>query len=238
MAIPLIMITQPQRWARQPQSAIATTGYRPVGRHKTASAALALGIAGMVGVGMATALVAPDLLTIIDGPLKTRNVPIEVEPPQPADPKEQQQQSTSEITVTHPPLPVATSDPNFVYAIPLAQFPPTTVTIGTATASEPAWVAPVLRAPRRNPRFADAFQPPYPAAQQREGVEGRCPVSVAISASGRVTSVRDLGCSDLAFFRATQSQALSRWRFEPATRDGVPTTGELTQNVIFRIGND
>ncbi len=233
MAIPLIMITQPQRWARQPQSAIATTGYRPVGRHKTASAALALGIAGMVGVGMATALVAPDLLTIIDGPLKTRNVPIEVEPPQPADPKEQQQQSSSRITTVRPLVPTHEG----VITAPLPPFEitvPPISQVGTRPFTPPV-APPVFRGARRNHRFADAFQPPYPAAQQREGVVGRCLVSVAISAGGRVTSVRDLGCSDPAFFRATQRQALSRWRFEPATRDGVAVATELEQNVVFRM---
>jgi len=97
---------------------------------------------------------------------------------------------------------------------------------------------PQFRPALRDPHYAANFQPPYPLAQQREGTEGRCPVSVSIGANGRVLAVRDAGCSDPAFFRATERQALHSWHFEPATRDGVAVPSEQTLTVQFRIAQE
>ncbi len=94
---------------------------------------------------------------------------------------------------------------------------------------------PVFRAATRDPRFARSFQPSYPPALERQEIEGRCPVSVTIAPSGRVSAVRDNGCAHELFFSATQRQAMANWRFRPATRDGVPIESTETLTVTFRI---
>lgn len=38
-----------------------------------------------------------------------------------------------------------------------------------------------------------------------------------------------------AFCRATRAQALARWRFRPATRDGVATAAVQTLTVRFTL---
>ena len=53
--------------------------------------------------------------------------------------------------------------------------------------------------------------------------------------NGRVTAVERLSATSDAFWRATQRQALSRWRFRPATLDGRPVEGIKVMTVTFRI---
>lgn len=96
-------------------------------------------------------------------------------------------------------------------------------------------VPPVLRDARVDARYAAAFQPPYPAAMIRQQVEGDVTVRVSIDAEGRVTDVVMLSAVDPAFFEATRKQALARWRFVPATRDGVPIASERVMTVHFKL---
>ena len=243
MAIPLMIAAQrllgtaPAR-----QTALANPyHYRPGGRHSVVSAGLALTITGGVGAALVLALVAPEVLRVPTGPLIGHPVSDPPPPPPPVDdvtPPEQPLPTT--FTLPRPPLVPPTVD------APTAEesfLPPPDPgpTIGTGSGTEqiidpplpPA--VPVLRGPVRDPRFSDSFQPGYPAAMQRAGTEGACTVGVSIGANGRVTAVRNVACPNDDFFRATQRQALNRWRFTPATRDGVPVEGALNQTVRFEI---
>ncbi|MET0365558.1 MAG: TonB family protein [Sphingobium sp.] len=94
---------------------------------------------------------------------------------------------------------------------------------------------PVMAEARPDPRFASGFQPAYPAAMLRLQVEGNVTVRVTIGPDGRVLDVALVSAVDPAFFEATKRQALSRWRFTPATRDGVPITSERVMTVRFRL---
>lgn len=95
--------------------------------------------------------------------------------------------------------------------------------------------APVLVDPSPDPRFAGAFQPPYPPAMQRMGREGKVVVRVLIGSDGRVKSANIVASDDEAFSSVTLRQALSRWRFRPATRDGAPVEGWKTLTVRFEM---
>jgi protein TonB len=86
-----------------------------------------------------------------------------------------------------------------------------------------------------DPRFAGALQPPYPAAEQRAQRGGMVRIRVTIGADGRVTAAQQLSATSDAFWRATERQALTRWRFRPATIDGRPVEGSKTMTVHFRI---
>ena len=83
--------------------------------------------------------------------------------------------------------------------------------------------------------YANAFQPPYPAAEQRAGQEGVVTVRVLIGVDGRVRQVEQVAAASDAFWRVTERQALGRWRFRPATRDGVPVEQWKTMTVRFRL---
>lgn len=235
MAIALMLFAR--RTATSPSQWETAGGYRTGGAHRVASAGLAAAFAGLVGVGLATALVAPDVLPFTDPPIRTWNEPLPVIPQPEPDPTANPSRQQSQITVTRPLAPTG-ENRAAVLAEPLPL--PLAPVVGPPALADPVppTPVPVLRGPQRDPRFIGQFQPPYPAARQREQVEGSCRVMVAIAPNGRVTTVRALACADQAFFRATERQALSRWRFHPATRDGEPVAGELEQNVVFRLTDE
>jgi protein TonB len=79
------------------------------------------------------------------------------------------------------------------------------------------------------------LQPPYPSAEQREGVEGQVTVRVVIGPDGRVRGIEKVRASNDAFFRATERHALRNWRFKPATVDGRPVESRKTLNLRFEI---
>ena len=239
MVIALSIIANPNNWVAVPAPALngGPSLYQSGGRHRTVSAALALGSVGIVVAGLMTALVAPEVIPFGPPIIEITNIPL----PVPPSPKPQPDPTRHDPVLTSPrpklDIPIASEGPTIVDPIDFTIPPLGGVGSGGETGDINEFVTPPphFTAARRNPRFAGSFQPPYPAALERERVTGRCPVSVTIAPSGRVSAVRDMGCTDPAFFRATQNQALNRWRFEPATRGGVAMESTLTQTVVFRI---
>jgi protein TonB len=94
---------------------------------------------------------------------------------------------------------------------------------------------PVRRAAELDPRFSGELQPPYPAVEQRAQRDGRVQVRVVIAPSGRVSAVVRLTATSDAFWRVTEQQALSHWRFRPATVDGRPVESSKVMTLVFRI---
>ena len=240
MALPLMVLTTCFTALRRPAPTDSRFGYQSTGRHQTLAATLSLLIAGGVGLTLATALVMPDILKKPVSDPDVINIPADPPKPEPVESTDPLPQSESHITTVPTPLPIPVAGPT-VRETPMLDLGPSIlvgpmvdpVPFTEPTLPEPH--VPLFRPAQRNPRFADRFQPPYPASRQREGVEGRCPVSVSISANGRVSAVRNNGCADDAFFRATERQALNHWRFTPATRDGEPVDSTQDLMVVFRI---
>ena len=233
MAISLLLLLN-----RQPSLADARYGYQAGGGHRLLSAASALGIAAGVGATLVLALAIPTLAPVLpDPPMVVRNVPLAtpVEAPPPDQPQREQQRD-HRITVPPmerllPPLgagplaPPAQSD-----LTPPDPLPPADDGVEPVRAAEP-----VLLPATRDPRRARDFQPDYPPALQREGLEGQARVRVHIGADGRVLAVEDAGSTAPAFFEATRRQALRAWRFRPAMRDGVAVDSWQVLTVHFRI---
>ncbi|KEQ54502.1 energy transducer TonB [Sphingobium chlorophenolicum] len=96
---------------------------------------------------------------------------------------------------------------------------------------------PVLAEASIDPRALAAFQPDYPGAMIRQGMEGKVVVRVTIGPDGRVTDIERLSAADEAFWVATQRHALRKWRFRPATRDGVPISSTKVLTVHFRLAD-
>jgi protein TonB len=173
-------------------------------------------------------------------PIKIINVPIT--PPPPPEPQQQIEQRTPiEPPIYVPPLPpvVPNNDPPIIATRdPLPPLPPT---------ADPGPIAPPIAPPRRapvrlaaafDPRYRDALQPPYPAAEQRRDREGSVRVRVLIGADGRVKEIVRLSATSDAFWEATRRQALSRWRFRPASEDGRPIESSMTLTVNFELTGD
>lgn len=171
-------------------------------------------------------------------PLTTKNIPLPP-PPEPvvekqADPKIQTQpQNQQRPTVTDPVVILPKGDP------------PMTAEPGSGTAIDPGPTiivppvepprAPVLTEPSIDPRAMAGFQPDYPGAMIRQGLEGAVTVRVTISPEGRVADIEKMSATDESFWLATQRHALRKWRFRPATRDGVAVTSSKILTVRFTL---
>ncbi|MDX3908310.1 MAG: energy transducer TonB [Sphingobium sp.] len=94
---------------------------------------------------------------------------------------------------------------------------------------------PVLTAVSIDPRYMRDFQPDYPPSMQRAQEEGKVTVRVIIGADGHVVSVEKLFATLDAFWEAARTQALRKWRFRAATRDGVAIESEKVMTVHFKL---
>jgi protein TonB len=97
---------------------------------------------------------------------------------------------------------------------------------------------PVMVSADIDPHYASNFQPVYPPDQIREGKAGRVTVRVLIGVDGRVKDIEKISAPADTFWDATKRQALSKWRFKPATRDGVAYETWKTMNVSFVLNQD
>jgi periplasmic protein TonB len=94
---------------------------------------------------------------------------------------------------------------------------------------------PALVAAAQDPRYLKDFQPAYPAAELRAQRDGIVKIRVLIGTDGRVKAAEPVSATSDAFFEATRRQALSKWRFKPASRGGVPEESWKTLSVRFEI---
>lgn len=94
---------------------------------------------------------------------------------------------------------------------------------------------PVFVGARINPGYANALQPIYPPGMIRAEMEGFATVRVLIGTDGRVKQVEAVKASDPAFLDATRKQALAKWRFLPATRDGEAVESWREMTVRFQL---
>jgi periplasmic protein TonB len=222
-------------------STYAATGYQPR-KPRAASLGAAFLINGAIIAGMIYS--APDFVKkVLPGSMDTYNVR-DLPPPPPVEPpKEQPKVEQKAATQPLPTVPeqIVKTDSNTVIestrTIPDAlPEPAKPVEVGPITVPQPrVEPAPALVTARRDPRYAEDFQPPYPAAKLRSQEDGRVSVKVLVGADGRVKAVEQLSATAQDFFDATRRQALSKWRFKPATRGGVAEESWMTLSVTFRI---
>jgi len=208
--------------------------YRRQGANSTSFvAALAVNVALIALIATsAPTLFAPDEPTI-DG----YNVPVEPPPPPPIPEKREVVKTPAETTVPIPDRRVDVDVPvvNDISTTDVLQpIPdPTPSNSGTGVTIDPPKSAPVMVDAAPDPRAR--FQPDYPASERRSGIEGVVVVRVLIGADGRVKAVQQVRAASDAFLEATRKQALARWRFTPATHDGVPVESWRTMTVRFRL---
>lgn len=173
--------------------------------------------------------------------LTTTNIPIDSPPPPPLEVKPAEtapHHPTETILAPVPPIPVPTI-PTEMVTTTIPTPPAPTGIIGTVPG--PAVEAPTPPAPLPfvgpsvDPRYADAFQPDYPAAERRANRDGRVTVRVLVGVDGRVKQIEQVSATSDAFWRTTQERALKAWRFKPATRGTVPVEAWRTMSLTFRM---
>lgn len=106
---------------------------------------------------------------------------------------------------------------------------------GTGVIIDPPITPPVIIGPEIDTRYIDGFQPAYPPAEQRAERSGEVIVRVLVGIDGRVRAIEPVSATSDDFFAATRRTALARWRFRPATRDGVPIERWRIMRVTFRF---
>ena len=203
------------------------------------------GLAAAIGINaavIAALMIAAPHVTMQPAkpPLLTENIPL----PPPVTPPPPEALARTDAQPTPPrldnPVPVIKTPPTSdTFAIPVDPLPPIPAgseagpATGGGTAILPPVPLPVILGPALDPRYARDLQPAYPAAERRMGTEGKVTVRVLIGTDGRVKRVERVAAASDAFFRATEEQALRRWRFTPGTRDGVPQEAWQTMSVTF-----
>jgi TonB family protein len=85
------------------------------------------------------------------------------------------------------------------------------------------------------PRLKKKVEPSYPAEARKAGEEGMSVYEAIISASGCVQDVR-LVKSSTPRLDVLGMEAVSRWKYEPATLDGRPVRVYLTVTVTWGLG--
>jgi protein TonB len=210
---------------------------------RSVSFGAAFAINGAIIAGMLFYLVpsiAPkEPVTVLEG----HNVPI---PPEPKPIEPLKPVPTTKRVTTTVPLPtipdtiVPTTSENTMRGTtieppPLPPLPPAPT--GEPKIAEPPAPLPPLIAAAQDPRFARDFQPAYPAVELRAQRDGVDKIRELIGTDGRVKAAEPVSATSDAFFDATRRQALSKWRFKPATRGGVPQESWKVLNVRFEIKN-
>jgi TonB family protein len=77
---------------------------------------------------------------------------------------------------------------------------------------------------------------PYPPLAQRQGVEGTVELSVLVDETGRVTDAKVVsGPAQRVGFNEAAIETVKRWKFRPATKNGVPVKVWLPVKVDFRL---
>ena len=206
---------------------------------KRAFNGLGFGAAMMMSGGMVALILfaAPKIIPgALDHIIKTYPVPQEPIPidPVPKDkatsPDKQKVHAdpTAEITIRTNPL----EGIKFTHSDPFPADPVEPLGGGT---EEIIKHVPVRVGPLVDNRYVGALQPIYPPSLQGQEIEGAVTVRVLIGQDGRVKKVEALHSSHDEFFEATRRQALAKWRFKPATEDGVPVEGWREMTVRFTI---
>jgi protein TonB len=173
-------------------------------------------------------------------PLITTFVPAPRTPP--PDPRPATHRETPRGTPIHtPPRQNDALAPNDNHATTTATADPGPVGLAEGSGHDAGDIPatpvhqPVFVQAQVDPRYRDSLQPPYPPAEQRMDREGSVRVRITIGPDGRVTAIERLSATSDAFWQATRRQAMSRWRFRPATEDGRAVAGTMTLTVTFRL---
>jgi len=174
----------------------------------------------------------PDILpekiwTIMDTYDVRPDKPIEIEP----KPRDEPRKDSVVTAPQTPERPVTTTDSDFFVRdtgqTSFGDIP------GPVVEPTPIKIDPVFKTPRLDPRYAGALQPSYPPGAIRNNLEGVVTVKVLIGTDGRVKDVQAVRSDEQLFLEATRKQALGKWRFLPATRDGVAIESWREMTVRF-----
>ncbi|TPG16660.1 TonB family protein [Sphingomonas koreensis] len=202
-------------------------GINPVGL----GASLTINAAIILGLIYA----APEVMTVRSHPTLITLIPIEPPPPPLPTPQPHPRTAAAPLTAPQPKIDVPQPGPTFDTSTTIDLTPfrggdgPDILPLPEPSATP----MPALIGASVDPRHARDFQPSYPPAERRANHQGRVVVRVLIGVDGRVKQIEKISAASDAFFAATRDQALSKWRFKPATRGDVPVEQWKQMSVSF-----
>lgn len=204
---------------------------------KPGSMTLALALTALPIVGLITSMGVSRLIRE-DRPFEVY-VPRDDPPPPPpfVEPKKVDTKTPASETTVAPPVTTTVPSDNTTKTTTEVTPPgPIAPEVGTGTVIAPVITPkPVIVAPLYDQRYASALQPPYPAAEVRAGNTGRVVMRVLVGTDGRVKQVEKVSAASDAFFAAAEKQALTKWRFKPATSDGVAIEQWVQMSLRFEL---
>jgi protein TonB len=214
--------------------------YAKSGGFKPASAMAALAVNGAILTGLLL-FTNPAIRARIEHHLTL--VPIRADPikPQPEPPKPQPRIDKplpkQVIETVKPLVTVPKIDAIHVDPAPPFHFGATDGILGgTGTVETIKPLPPVIVQPAI--KDMGSFQPLYPADERRAGNGGRVEVRVLVGIDGRVKDLQRVSATSDSFFEVTRRRALEKWRFTPATRDGIPFETWRTIGVSFILNEE
>ena len=212
--------------------AYVDTNSRPSG----ASISGALLINGLIVTGIIFAV--PDSVPELLNPIKIFTIPQSVpphDPIKPAKPDPKHPAAVARPTEQH----LRQADPEASHASETAAgftSPGDQLELGaSATIETTIKIEPIFKPAQVNPRYSSALQPGYPPGMIRAEREGVVMVRVLIGTDGRVKALESIKADDVQFLEATRKQAISKWQFLPATRDGTPVESWREMTVRFQL---
>jgi protein TonB len=173
--------------------------------------------------------------TVLPGPFITHAIPLDLPPPPPKE-NRQEDKKPLQHEQTQKPFardPIITNATDNILKGGDIVLPPVGDGGNGVMIDPPS--DPVLTDALPDPKAMRDFQPTYPPSMQRAQAEGKVTVRVRVGADGRVLAVEKLFATNDAFWEVTERQALRKWRFRPATRDGVPVEGVKIMTVHFKL---
>ena len=85
-----------------------------------------------------------------------------------------------------------------------------------------------------NPVPVKTPPPDYPEGMKRQGVSGVVAVSIVIDEKGAVVSAT-VAKSSQTEFEAPAMDAVKKWKFKPAQKDGAPVKMKVTVPIRFNL---
>jgi TonB family protein len=86
---------------------------------------------------------------------------------------------------------------------------------------------------RTEPILVSKVEPDFTPEARAKGIEGSVRLYAEINQSGQAVNVRVIGALDPGL-DANAVEAVRKWRFRPALRDGKPVTVAATFDVVYR----
>jgi protein TonB len=79
--------------------------------------------------------------------------------------------------------------------------------------------------------------PSYPTRAAQEALEGWVELEFTVASSGAVKNITVRAASPAGVFDSAAERALSRWRYQPVLRDGIPSEQRASIRIRFTLKN-